>query len=101
MPEGTAIILEPCYTSLERLIAEDGMCITAGLPEGVRRELDRLEAERKRIEQGMADRARMREFVLKAVELDAKLQETEKELAAVLREYTTRQAALYTKADAA
>jgi hypothetical protein len=77
----------PNEPSLESLLAEDGMCVTAGLPEEMRRDLDKLNAARDRVERGKAERERM-EKLLAAIEgYEAKITELQKELADAMRAY--------------
>jgi hypothetical protein len=80
----TSIPNEP---SMETLLAEDGMCVTAGLPEEMRRDLDKLNAARDRVERGKAERERREMLLAQINDHEAKIVELQKELAEAMRAY--------------
>ena len=70
----------PDDLSMATLLAEDGMPMSAGLPESLRRDLEHLNALRKRSEQAKAKRERVEQLL-------ARIEELQKELKDVMREY--------------
>jgi hypothetical protein len=72
---------------METLLAEDGMCVTAGLPEEMRRDLDKLNAARDRVERGRAERERMEKLLAQINDHESKIAELQKELAEAMRAY--------------
>jgi hypothetical protein len=78
---------EPINLSLEALLDEDGMCVSAGLPEEMRRDLDKLNAARDRVERGKAERERMDKLLAAINDHEAQIAELQKELADAMRAY--------------
>ena len=78
---------QPHEFSLEALLDEDETCITAGLPEEMRRDLDKLNAARDRVERGKVERERMERLLAAINEHEAKIAELQKELAEAMRAY--------------
>ena len=77
----------PNQLSLEALVAEDGMCVRAGLPESLRQELDRLNAAQKRMELVRQKRARLEQILSDVAALDAQIAALHNEYQATLQEY--------------
>jgi hypothetical protein len=78
----------PNQLSLEALVAEDGMCVRAGLPESVRQELDRLNAAKNRMELARQKRDRLEQILTSVAALEAQIAALHQEYQETLKEYT-------------
>lgn len=76
----------PNQLSLEALIAEDGLCVTAGLPESLRQQLD---AGRKLEEQAGVVREKAARILTEIAVHQAEIAKLHEELRQVLREFPT------------
>jgi hypothetical protein len=79
----------PNQLSLEALTAEEGMYVSAGLPEGLRRDLEELKSSRSRAEQAQSKRERLEQLLASIAERQAEIVKLQEELRTVLDEYTT------------
>jgi hypothetical protein len=77
----------PNMPSMEMLLAEGDINVSAGLPHGLRQDLDTLNALRERVERGKAEREKMERLVAAINEHTAKIAELQKELADAVRAY--------------
>jgi uncharacterized coiled-coil DUF342 family protein len=77
---------EPHQFSLEALLAEDGQCVRAGLPEAVRRDLPKT-VENK-TEMVNAKRKQLEQLLARIDEHQARLMELHEELRKAVTEYT-------------
>jgi hypothetical protein len=69
------------------VLAENGMDVRAGLPEEMRRDLDKLNAARTRTEPAREKRERMERILASINEHEARIRELQKELADAMRDY--------------
>ena len=72
---------------MEALLAEDGMCVTAGLPEEMRRGLDRSQCGPRSVERGKAERERMEKLLASIGEHEARIKELQQELTEAMQAY--------------
>jgi len=79
---------EPHQFSLEALLAEDGQCVRAGLPESLRRDLEELNAMRKRADLVQAKRKQLEQLLANIDEHQNRLMELHEELRKAMTEYT-------------
>jgi hypothetical protein len=80
---------EPHQFSMEALVAEGGTCVTAGLPEGVRRELDRRKAAQLAATLPPDKHEHLAQLLAGIAELQCKLTQLHDELRETIREYAT------------
>lgn len=76
----------PNQLSLEALLAENGQCISAGLPGGLRPADDQLRTSEALVEESEARRQRLNEIMARIAEEEARLKELHKELELAIRE---------------
>ncbi len=81
------IMTIPNQLSMEALLAEDGLDVRAGLPEEMRKGLDRLNAARTRTDRAKEKRARMERVLASIEEHEARIAELQKELQEAMRDY--------------
>jgi uncharacterized coiled-coil DUF342 family protein len=79
---------EPHQFSLESLLAEDGRCVRAGLPETLRRDLEKLKVIKNRAELVQAKREQLEQLLANINEHQARLVELHEELRKAMTEYT-------------
>jgi hypothetical protein len=77
----------PNMPSMEMFLVEGDINVSAELPQGLRQDLDTLNALRERVERGKAERERMEKLLAAINEHTAKIAELQKELAAAVRAY--------------
>ena len=77
----------PNQLSMEALLAEDGLDVRAGLPEEMRKDLDRLNAARMRTDRVKEKRARMERVLASIEEHEARIVDLQKELQEAMRDY--------------
>jgi uncharacterized coiled-coil DUF342 family protein len=80
---------EPHQFSLEALLAEDGQCVRAGLPESLRRDLEKLKVIKNRAELVQAKREQLEQLLANINEHQTRLVELHEELRKAMTEYTT------------
>jgi hypothetical protein len=78
---------DPINLSMEALMAEDGMDVRAGLPEVLRKDLDKLNTARTRTEPAKEKRERVERILASINEREAQIKELQKELAEAMRDY--------------
>jgi hypothetical protein len=78
---------DPILFSMESLLAEDGQEVRAGLPEEMRRDIERRDALRQRAEQAKEARAQIDRVLAAIAEHEARIAELQQELEAAMRKY--------------
>lgn len=78
---------EPVMPSMESLLYEGDGCVSAGLPPGLRPDLDRAKASEGRVAFSAAARERVAKLVDEIESQEARLAELQRELGAAVREY--------------
>ncbi|MBX9627089.1 MAG: hypothetical protein K2X82_25025 [Gemmataceae bacterium] len=79
--------LEPFHPSMEWLLAEEGMPVTAGLPQGLRDDLDRVKAVQEPVAFSATAWGRVTGLVNEIEAQKARLAELQQELGTAVREY--------------
>ena len=76
----------PNHLSLEALLAEDGQCVSAGLPLGLRPADDQLRESEAVVEGSEAGREKLNQIMARIEEQEARLKELHEELKRAVRE---------------
>ncbi len=76
----------PNHLSLEALLAEDGQCVSVGLPFGLRTADDKLRESEAMAEGSEADREKLNQIIARIEEQEARLKELHEELKQAVRE---------------
>jgi hypothetical protein len=79
---------DPMMFSLEALLAEEGQFVQAGLPESLRRELDRRKAAQLASELPQDKRERLEQLLASIAEQQRKLRQLQDELHEVLNQFS-------------
>jgi SMC interacting uncharacterized protein involved in chromosome segregation len=67
-------MVNPDDISMATLLAEDGMPVSAGLPEAMRRDLVRLNVARRQFEQARSKRERLEQLIAEIAEHEAQIE---------------------------
>jgi len=84
----------PLELSMEALLAEDGMPVSAGLPDGLRRQLEQVAAAREQRDRAAEKRRRVERLLAQIGEHEARIRELHDQLREAVRDYTEAAAGL-------